>query len=482
MYRPVLNRRDFLTSSASGLGAVALSSLLAGEGVFAAPTADPTNPLAVKSPHFKPRAKSAIFIFLEGGPSQCELFDPKPLLNERHDQKLPESFLKDVEFAFIEKDKAVLKGTDVKFEKRGQCGMEISNLLPHIAKHADDLCLVRTMVSDQFNHHPGQLLLHTGKAEFGRPTIGAWLLYGLGSETQNLPGYVVLNSGRGASGSTSNWSSGFLPTTFQGVPLRGSGDPVLNLRNPPGIDREHQRRALDAIAQLNSRHLDTLHDPEIASRIAQYELAFRMQASAPELTDLSGESEATLEAYGVNRETPRPTAELQSGDTYQRFATNCLLARRMVERGVRFVNLIHASWDQHANLKHDLKWNCGAVDQPIAAMLADLKQRGLLDDTLVVWCSEFGRTPLGQGADGRDHHPFAFSIWMAGGGVKRGYVHGETDEIGWSPTRDKVEINDFQATLLHLFGLDHTKLNVNFKGLPTRLTNLAGNVVHEWLA
>jgi uncharacterized protein (DUF1501 family) len=472
-----------LATCANGLGGIALASLLGGDGLLAATAGEPAgDPLAPRAPHFKPRAKSAIFIFLEGGPSQVELFDPKPLLNERHDQKLPESLLKDVEFAFIEKDKAVLKGTDVKFQKRGQCGMEISDLLPHIATRADDICLVRTMVSDQFNHHPGQLLLHTGKAEFGRPTIGSWLLYGLGSPSHDLPGYVVLNAGRGASGSTSNWSSGFLPTTYQGIPFRAAGEPVLNLNNPPGIDSVHQRRALDAIARLNAQHHDAIHDEEIASRIAQYELAFRMQSSAPELTDLSGETQATLDAYGVNRDTPHPTAELQSGDTYSRFATNCLLARRMVERGVRFVSLIHASWDQHSNLKHDLKWNCGAVDQPIAALLGDLKQRGLLDDTLVVFGSEFGRTPLGQGADGRDHHPFAFSMWMAGGGVKGGYIHGETDEIGWAPVRDAVEINDFQATLLHLFGLDHTRLTVNFKGLPTRLTNLAGKVVHDLIA
>jgi hypothetical protein len=481
----LLDRRSFLTSSASGLGLAALASLMQSDGLLAATGAasvNPRNPLAPKVPHFAPRAKSAIFIFLEGGPSQAELFDPKPLLNERDKQKLPDSFLKDVEFAFIKKDEAVLKGTDIKFRPRGQCGIEYSELIPHIAECADDICLVRSMVSDQFNHHPGQLLLHTGKAEFGRPTIGSWLLYGLGSPSQNLPGYVVLNSGRGASGSTSNWSSGFLPSTYQGVPFRAQGEPVLNLLNPPGIDDRHQRRVLQAINRLNAEHYEAVRDPEIASRISQYELAFRMQSSAPELTDISGESERTLEEYGVNRETPHPTAELQPADTYRRFAMNCLLARRMIERGVRFVHVIHASWDHHAKLKYDLRWNCGAVDQPIAALLKDLKRRGLLDETLVVWGSEFGRTPLGQGNDGRDHHPFAFSIWMAGGGVKPGYVHGETDEIGWAPTRDAVDVNDFQATLLHLFGMDHKRLTVNFKGLPTRLTNLAGNVVHELLA
>ena len=475
-------RRSFLASSASGLGSLALASLLGGEGLQAADGAQDRNPLAPKQPHFAPRAKSAIFIFLEGGPSQVELFDPKPLLNEKNGQKMPDSLLKDVEFAFIDKKAAVLKGTDVKFRPAGRSGIEYSDLVPHLAGCADDICLVRTMVSDQFNHHPGQLLLHTGKAEFGRPTIGAWLLYGLGSASQNLPGYVVLNSGRGASGSTSNWSSGFLPSTYQGVPLRAVGDPVLNLANPAGIDNRHQRRALDAIARLNAERYGWVHDPEIASRIAQYELAFRMQASAPELVDLGGESQRTLDAYGVDRETPHPTPDMQPGDTYRRFATNCLLARRMVERGVRFVSLIHASWDQHAKLKHDLAWNARAVDQPVAALIKDLKQRGLLDETLVIWGSEFGRTPLGQGNDGRDHHPFAFSMWMAGGGVKGGYVHGQTDEVGWGPVRDAVHVNDFQATVLHQFGFDHTKLTVDFKGLPTRLTNLSGKVVHELLA
>lgn len=269
--------------------------------------------------------------------------------------------------------------------------------------------------------------------------------------------------------------------TYQGVPFRDQGDPVLYLSNPPGVTRENQRRALQTIRQMNQFRYDANVDPEIASRIAQYELAFRMQSAAPELTDLSNESRATLDAYGIGRATPRPTAEMQNGDTYHRFSANCLLARRLVERGVRFVNIVHASWDQHGNLKHDLDWNCRMADQPIAALLSDLKQRGMLDDTLVVWGSEFGRTPLGQGSDGRDHHPFAFSMWMAGGGVKGGVVHGETDDIGWSPVKDPVHINDFQATLLHLFGIDHERLTINHRGLDVRLTNLEGNVVQELL-
>jgi hypothetical protein len=395
---------------------------------------------------------------------------------------MPASILKDAEFAFIKKDEAVLKGTGVKFRRCGRAGTEYSDLVPHIGSCADDIALIRTLHGEQFNHHPGQLLLSTGKAEFGRPTIGSWVLYGLGSASKNLPGYVVLTAGRGSDGGSSNWSSGFLPSTYQGVPFRNQGEPVLNLASPPGVGRASQRRTLETLRRLNQFQLEAQGDPEIASRIAQYELAFQMQTAAPELIDLSQESRATLEAYGVHRPTPRPTAEMQAGDTYARYSANCLLARRLVERGVRFVSLIHGSWDQHGNLKYDLAWNARMADQPVAALLKDLKQRGLLDETLVVWASEFGRTPLGQGSDGRDHHPHAFTMWMAGGGVRGGQVHGETDEVGWAPVRDAVHVNDFQATLLHLFGFDHTRLAVRFKGLETRLTNLAGTVVKGLLA
>jgi hypothetical protein len=471
-------RRQFFTSAASGLGGVALASMLHRDAQAASDT-EVNDSQSVPNLHFASRAKACIFIFLEGGPSQVDMFDPKPILNQRHGERMPDSILKDAEFAFIDKDKAVLKGTPARFRKRGDCGIEYSDLIPKIASCADDIALIRTMHGEQFNHHPGQLLLSTGKAELGRPTIGSWLVYGLGSESQNLPGYVVLTAGRGASGGSSNWSSGFLPSTYQGVPFRDQGDPVLYLSNPPGMSRANQRRSLDAMRQLNQFRYEAIGDSEIASRISQYELAFRMQAAAPELTDLSGESQATLDAYGIGRETPRPTAEMQVGGTYHRFSTNCLLARRLVERGVRFVNIVHASWDQHSNLEYDLAWNCRMADQPVAALLRDLKQRGMLDDTLVVWGSEFGRTPLGQGNDGRDHHPTAFTMWMAGGGIKGGIAHGETDEIGWAPVRDAVHINDFQATLLHLFGIDHERLTVNYSGLDVRLTNLDGHVVHK---
>ena len=469
-------RRQFLTTSASGLGGIALSSFLNGR-VQADSTAT-----ASRQTHFPARARACIFFYMAGGPSHVDLFDPKPLLNSHHGKRVPDSKLNEVEFAFIKKDKAVLKGSPARFRQRGECGIEYSDLISGIGSCADDIALIRSMHGEQFNHHPAQLLLSCGKAELGRPTIGSWLLYGLGNESRNLPGYVVLTAGRGASGGSSNWSSGFLSSTYQGVPFRDKGDPVLYLSNPPGVDRGTQRRSLDVIRQLNGFRLEMNPDPEIASRIAQYELAFRMQSAAPELTSLASETQATLNAYGVGRATPRPTAEMQHGDTYHRFSANCLLARRMVEQGVRFVNIVHASWDQHGNLKHDLAWNCGMADQPIAALLRDLKDRGMLEDTLVVWGSEFGRTPLGQGNDGRDHHPYAFSMWMAGGGTKGGTVHGVTDEIGWTPVEKPVHVNDFQATLLHLFGLDHEQLSVNHRGLNIRLTNLDGNVVRSVLA
>jgi hypothetical protein len=478
------SRRSFLTSASSGLGGVALSWMLQRDTQATEPSAEPaTEP--TNSPRHgilhapAGRAKSCIFIYLAGGPSQVDLYDPKPILTERHGERMPDSILKDVEFAFIKKENAVLKGAPARFRRHGSCGVEYSDMIPQIASCADDIALIRTMHGEQFNHHPGQLLLSCGKAELGRPTIGSWLVYGLGSETENLPGYVVLTAGRGASGGSSNWSSGFLPSKLQGVPFRDQGDPVLYLSNPAGVDRAAQRRMLDSVRRLNQWRHEEVGDPEIASRISQYELAYRMQAAAPELTDLADETQQTLDAYGIGRATPRPTADMQSGNTYHRFSTNCLLARRMVERGVRFVNIVHASWDQHGNLKHDLDWNCRMADQPIAALIRDLKQRGMLDETLVVWGSEFGRTPLGQGTDGRDHHPFAFSMWMAGGGSKGGTVHGETDEIGWAPVKDAVHVNDFQATLLHLFGIDHERLAVNYRGLDVRLTNLEGRVVHE---
>ncbi len=404
-------------------------------------------------------------------------------------QKLPESLLKNVRFAFIQKETATLLGSKRTFKKHGECGMELSDMLPQMGTVADDLLLVRSMHTDQFNHHPGQLLMQCGRGAFGLPCMGSWLAYGLGSESQNLPGYVVLTAGRGSSGGATLWQSGFLPSVYAGVRFRNQGDPVLNLGNPDGLPPELQRKGLDVLRDVNQSHFKNTRDPEIASRIASYELAFRMQTAAPELIDLAGETKATLDAYGVNRETPSFGARGSGGsDTYQTFAKNCLLARRMVERGVRFINIIHASWDHHSNLDKELTYNAGMADQPIAALIKDLKERGLLDETLVVWGAEFGRTPLGEnrgGRDvntGRDHHPFAFSILMAGGGIKGGQTYGETDEIGWAPTKDPVHINDMHATMLNRFGLDHLRLTHRFQGRDFRLTDVGGNVINRWIS
>ncbi|WP_166830717.1 DUF1501 domain-containing protein [Thalassoroseus pseudoceratinae] len=488
-------RRDFLTTSASGLGAIGLGAMLSQDGVLgprsvlADDAAAAVNPLAPKAPHFAPKAKSCIFIFMAGAPSHLDLFDPKPKLNEMNGQKLPESMTKNVRFAFIKKDSAKLMGTNRTFKKYGECGTEFSDLLPNIGSKADDILLVRSMHTDQFNHHPGQLLMQCGRAAFGLPCMGSWLTYGLGSESQNLPGYVVLTAGRGSSGGATLWQSGFLPSVYSGVRFRNAGDPVLNLGNPDGLPPELQRAGLDALREVNQSRYATMRDPEIASRIASYELAFRMQSAAPELIDLDGETKSTLDKYGVNREDLKVKASRGGGPgQYGIFARNCLLARRMVERGVRFVNIVHASWDHHSNLDNELKYNAGMADQPIAALIQDLKDRGMLDETLVVWAGEFGRTPLGENrngnpnATGRDHHPFAFSMFLAGGGIKGGQVYGETDEIGWAPTKDPVHVNDLQATMLNLFGLDHLKLTYRFQGRDFRLTDVAGNVLDRWIA
>jgi hypothetical protein len=483
------SRRAFLGHSANGVGMLALASLLRDDGLLAAESSSSANnPLASKPAPFAPKAKACIFIYLEGAPSQIDLWDPKPKLNELNGQALPESMTKNVRFAFIQKETAKLMGSPRKFTKHGECGMELSDFLPHKATCVDDMCFIRSMHTEAFNHHPGQLLLNTGSTMFGRPSMGAWLTYGLGSDSQNLPGYVVLTAGRGTSGGTSNWSSGFLPSTYQGVLFRNEGEPVLNLSNPDGIDSELQRRSIAGLNELNRDRFATTGDPEINSRIAAYELAFRMQSAAPELIDLSGETKHTLDAYGVGREEGGKTGRGGGKGTYDAFSRNCLLARRLVERGVRFVNIVHASWDHHSNLNAELEFNCGMADQPVAALLKDLKQRGLLDSTLVVWASEFGRTPLGENrggnpnATGRDHHPFAFTIWCAGGGIKPGTIIGKTDEIGWGIEEDPIHIHDIQATFLHLFGIDHKQLTYRFQGRDFRLTDVAGELVPKMLA
>ncbi len=484
-------KRDFFTTTANGLGMLALGSLLSEDRLLAAPEGVPlaADPLAPKPPHFAPRAKNCIFIFMEGAPSQLDLFDPKPKLNELNGKPLPESLTKNVRFAFIKKESAVLMGSPRKFSKHGESGMEFSDLLPNLAQCADDILQVRSMHTDQFNHHPAQLVLSCGRGTFGLPSMGSWLTYGLGSDSSNLPGYVVLTAGRGTSAGTSLWQSGFLPSVYSGVLFRNQGDPVLNLRNPAGVSAALQREGLDALAALNARHFERMQDPEIASRIAAYELAFRMQTAAPEFIDISDETPATLEMYGVGREDAKIKASRGGGPgQYQNYAKNCLLARRLVERGVRFVNIVHASWDHHSNLDEELAFNSGMADQPIAALLKDLKQRGLLDETLVVIAGEFGRTPLGENrggsknVTGRDHHPNAFTILLAGGGIKGGMTYGETDEIGWNIVKDPVHINDLHATMLHLFGMDHLRLTHRFQGRDFRLTDVAGKVARDWLA
>ncbi|HLH20196.1 MAG TPA: DUF1501 domain-containing protein [Bryobacteraceae bacterium] len=469
----IQTRRSFFQQCAGGIGIIALAELLAAEGRAAAPE---VNPLAPKKPHFPAKAKNVIFMFMEGGPSQLDLFDPKPELQKWSGKPLPPSMTKDLRLAFTKPNAAVLASPRT-FQRYGKSGIEFSDYIPHIGSCADDLCLVRGMYTDAFNHHPGQLLLFGGSIQVGRPTMGAWVLYGLGSESQNLPGFVVLSSGTGTSGGTSNWSSGFLPSTYQGVVFRSSGDPVLYLSNPSGITREMQRASLDVLKDLNEEHYAATGDLEIASRISSYELAFRMQAAAPELLDFSKESPETLEMYGVNRENSR------------QFATNCLLARRMVERGVRFVMLTHASWDDHTDLNRKLKKNCDIADQPTAALIKDLKQRGLLENTLVVWGGEFGRTPMVEIRDprdannaGRDHHPLAYSLFLAGGGIRGGTVVGKTDDLCMNVTEDKVHVHDLQATILHCLGLDHTRLTYHHMGRDFRLTDVAGNVVQKMLA
>jgi hypothetical protein len=484
-------RRHFLTTSAGGVGTLALASLLRDDGLLAAgpPANDAApSPLAPRPPHFAPKATSCICIYLEGAPSQIDLFDPKPKLNALHGQPLPESMTEKVRFAFLQKATARLLGSPRTFTRHGGCGMDFSDFLPHLATCADDLCMVRSMHTEAFNHHPGQLMMNTGVPTFGRPSMGAWLTYGLGSVSRDLPGYVVLTAGRGTSAGTSSWTSGFLPSTYQGVLFRNKGEPILNLTNPAGLSEAMQEKTISALRDLNSERHAALHDPEISSRIAAYELAFRMQSAAPELIDLAGEPKALREEYGLDRNEPELKAHRGGGKgQFHAFAANCLLARRLVERGVRFVNLYHASWDHHSNLDVELRHNCLMADQPVAALIKDLKRRKLLDTTLVLWLSEFGRTPLGENrpgyksVTGRDHHPFAFTIWMAGGGVKGGQVIGKTDELGWNVVEEPVHVNDLHATILHLFGFDHTKLTYRFQGRDFRLTDVAGKVVKKVL-
>lgn len=478
------SRKNFLTSAASGLGGLALSSILEKEATAG------SNSSKAQRNHFPPKAKRCIMVYMAGAPSQLDLFSHKPKLNELDGQSLPDSLLEGKQFAFIKKETAKLMGSKRKFKQHGESGMWFSDVLPNIARHADDICKIDSMHTDQFNHHPAQLRMLTGTQQFNNPSIGSWLQYGLGNVNDNLPSYVVLSAGRGATGGSTLFQSGYMPSAYAGVPFRSEGEPILNLNNPEGLPMNLQRKGLDALSTLNMRRAQKIGDTEIDSRIANYELAYRMQSSAPELMDLSQESKKTLEAYGLNRQPKTKAGRGGPSSNYHTYAKNCLLARRMIERDVRFVNIIHASWDSHSNMDEDMAYNCGMVDQPIGALLDDLKQRGLLEDTLVVWCGEFGRTPLGENrpgfknVSGRDHHPESFSIFMAGGGCKGGYTHGQTDEIGWDIVENPVHVNDFQATLLELFGLDHHKLTYPYQGIDQRLTTIVreAHVVKELIS
>jgi hypothetical protein len=463
----LLARRWFLRQCGVGLAGIAASSLLASESQAAS---QPANPLAPRAPHFPAKVKRVIYMFHAGAPSQLELFDYKPELAKRDGQLPPAELLKGYRAAFINPNSALL-GPKYKFARHGQSGMELSELLPHTASIADEICLIRSLQTDAVNHAPGQILMNTGSQQFGRPSFGAWTLYGLGSEAEDLPGFVVLTSAKGTSGGASNYGCGFLPTAYGGIPFRSAGDPVLYLSNPAGIDAETQRASLDTLNRLNEQAMQTVGDPEIAARIQSYEMAFRLQTSAPELMNLASEPKQTLDLYGVKD--PNEVS----------YARNCLLARRLIERGVRFVQLFHEAWDQHGNLTADVKKNAGDTDRASAALVQDLKQRGLLQDTLIIWGGEFGRTPMVQGGnDGRDHHNRSYCMWLAGGGVKAGHVHGETDELGFNVATDPVHVHDLNATLLHLLGFDHTRLTFRFQGRDYRLTDVHGKLVQGVLA
>ncbi len=454
-------RRQLLANASGLLSFAALKSLDSQEAI-------------ATGPHIGGRAKHVIYLFMSGGPSHVDTFDPKPELTRRHGEPIPESFVKDVHFAMIPSStkRPRLQGSPWRFSRHGDSGLEVSSLFPHVAGVADHLAVIRSLHSPIFNHDPAVNLLNTGDARVGRPTMGAWLSYGLGNPTQNFPAYVVLTSGvKRQPLLTSYWSSGFLPTQHQGVEFRNSGDPILFLSNPAGVKMADRRRQLDLARSMNRRRFQRSGDTETLTRIRQYELAFRMQARAPRLVDIGGETAATLKMYGA--ETGKPS-----------FARNCLMARRMVESGIRFVQLYDMGWDSHGTLQASHERQCRAVDQPIAALLRDLDQRGLLDETLVVWGGEFGRTPVIQGNGvnwGRDHHPHGFTMWMAGGGIRPGTVHGETDEFGFHATRDRVDVHDLHATILHTLGIDHQRLTYRHQGRDFRLTDVGGRVIRDIL-
>ncbi|MEO8368183.1 MAG: DUF1501 domain-containing protein [Candidatus Solibacter sp.] len=467
--RPAVTRRDVLVRAAHGFGSLALATLLEAPAI----ATDRVNPLAAKPPHFAGKAKSVIFLFMVGGPSQVDTFDPKPALDKYHGQPLPPSYGTIVS-QFTKGDTPLLR-SPWKFQKYGQCGREVSSLFPHIAQHVDDLCFVRSFYTDSTVHAPAMYQVNSGRILMGYPSMGSWVTYGLGSASDNLPAYVVMPQPEGTpEGGTPCWGAGFLPAVYQGTVFRSGANPIVNLHPPEGMTPQRQRHTLDFLQKMNE--LDTLNgDTEMAARISSYELAFRMQSSAPEAVDLAKESAATRALYGIDQ---KRTAE---------FGTRCLLARRLVERGVRFVQLysgggpVSVQWDAHKDLVGNHEKMCGMTDLPVAGLLADLKQRGLLDSTLVIWGAEFGRLPMSQGGDGRDHNPHGFTMWFAGGGVKPGSIVGETDEMGLRGVGARYPMRDFHATILHLLGLDQNRLWFLHNGRNEKLTDFGGNVIKEML-
>lgn len=468
-------RRGFLGQA--GLGAFTLATLLDGDRrAFANEIVDPDS---VKGPwrgvirplHHSAKVKRVIQLYMAGGASHLETFDYKPTLEKLDGQPTPESFTKGQPIAQLQGKELKCLGPRAKFAKHGKSGVEMSEFFPELAKWADELCIIRSLKTEQINHDPAHTLMNTGTTIGGRPSMGSWLLYGLGAETENLPGYIVLiSTGKGGQMqpiAARQWHSGFLPSRFQGVALRSQGDPVLYLRSPEGVTLNRQRDVIETAAKLNRLHDAVIDDPEISTRIAQYEMAFRMQTSAPELMDVSDETQETLDLYGT-----------KGADGT--FGYNCLLARRLAERGVRMIQLYHRDWDHHGAIRKNMEITAPEVDRAMAALIGDLKRRGMLDETLIVWNAEFGRTPMAQG-DGRDHHIKGFSAWMCGGGVKRGFTHGATDELGYHAVENVVDVHDYHATMLHLLGIDHKRLNVKFQGLDIRLTNVHGRVVKEVL-
>ena len=463
-------RRHFLRDCGVGLGKIALGSLLVG----VPRAASAASPFAPKKPHFAAKAKSVIHLFMAGAPSQLDLFDRKPALVKYAGKPIPPEVTGNQRFAFIRSDAAAL-APQFQFRKVGQSGIEIAEVLPHFGRIADEVCLIKSVHTDQFNHAPAQIFFNTGFAQPGRPSMGSWVIYGLGAETAELPAFVVMSTGSGISGGAANWSSGILPSIYTGVRFRNQGDPILNVSSPKGVDPQLQKDTVELVGQLNKKRLDAVGDPEIATRIASYEMASRLQTSAPELTDLRKESAKTLDLYGADPDKPS-------------FARACLLARRMVERGVRFVNIYHEGWDAHSDVIGNHKKNCQETDWASAALVLDLKQRGLLDSTLVIWGGEFGRTPMVESNPalgrklGRDHHPNAYTMWLAGGGVKPGMTFGVTDELGYNVTENPVHIHDVQATILHCLGLDHERLTFRYAGRDFRLTDVYGKVVRDILS